>query len=190
MDCPTKSNGDTKTDMIKKTHMRAAIQQQGEEDSTYSDDEPDQNVMPGHIGDSHYPFVLDSGAHISVVPEEAVEDDLVEGDTVMIRDANGGIKWRKTALILLTVGGKQIMQRVALAPGKVLGSKVLLAFDLSNDSEFELVEAFRKKNLKVVNTVLTRVRAAKMSEEQKEVETEVRNGGLVVKTPKSISDSL
>jgi len=114
MDCPTKSNGDTKTDMIKKTHMRTAIQQQNEEDSTNSDDEPDQNVMPERIGDSHYPFVLDSRAHISVVPEEVVEDDLVEGDTVIIRDANGGIKRRKTATILLTIVWRMSLRAMSL----------------------------------------------------------------------------
>ena len=50
--------------------------------------------MIGKVGDKTYPFVLDSGARIIVVPDEAVHDTDIRNETIRIGDANGGVKTR------------------------------------------------------------------------------------------------
>ena len=50
--------------------------------------------MIGKVGDKMYPFVLDSGARIIIVPDEAVHDTDIRNETIRIGDAKGGVKTR------------------------------------------------------------------------------------------------
>ena len=55
-----------------------------------ADDGSEQNVLNGRVGDHFLPFVLDSGAHITVVPAEVVDEELISNETILIRYRNVG----------------------------------------------------------------------------------------------------
>ena len=113
-----------------------------------ADDGSEQNVLNGRVGDHFLQFVLDSGAHITVVPAEVVDEELISNETILIRDANGGLQKRRMAEVL-TIGSQHMTQKVAVAPGESLGGKGLLALDFGRDEDFELVKRCREEAKRV-----------------------------------------
>jgi len=95
------------------------------------------NILDGRVGDHFLSFILDSGASLTIILEEVVEDELLSMETVMIRDVNGGLR---RAQVLLTIVPHQITHRVAVAPSESLGGKVLLALGFNKDEDFALVK--------------------------------------------------
>ena len=147
-----------------------------------ADDGSEQNVLNGRVGDHFLPFVLDSGAHITVVPAEVVDEELISNETILIRDANGGLQKRRTAEVLLTIGSQHMTQKVAVAPGESLGGKGLLALDFGRDEDFELVKRCREE-AKRVRAVQTRGQTANEEREEKMREEENMLGEFVPKDP-------
>ena len=68
------------------------------------DDSDALSIMIGRVGDKTYPFVLDSDARVTVVPEEVMHDIAIRNEAIRIGDANGGVKTRRLADVLLTLG--------------------------------------------------------------------------------------
>ena len=102
--------------------------------------EKDLNTLSGRVGDKHFTFVLNSGARITAVPEEAVDREMIRKETVRVRDANRGIKSRNLADVLLTVAGRQITQ----APGDSFDVKILLSINFTKEEDFELIKHLRE----------------------------------------------
>lgn len=89
------------------------------------------NIMQGKVGCESTQFVLDTGAVISVVPDDVVNKEQMLGTSVTVVDANGGEVKRDLAEVWLHVGSLSMKQKVAVAPRDVLKGKALLAIDLS-----------------------------------------------------------
>lgn len=62
-------------------------------------DEGEANVIMGKVDGVESPFVLDSGASISVVPETLVKSNQYTGESVCVGNANGGRKSCKVVVI-------------------------------------------------------------------------------------------
>jgi len=62
-------------------------------------------MFVGSIGLHTIAFTLETGADISIVPEETIPVELHTRWTVLIWDTNGGLKNRPTANLLICVAG-------------------------------------------------------------------------------------
>ena len=153
--------------------------------TTQEDDNDDLNIMIGRVGDKTYPFVLDCGAKITVVPEEAVHDTAIRNETtIRIRGCKcGGVKTRRLADVVLTQG-------VAIAPAESLDGKVLLPLDFTKDEDIAIIDEFRN-NKRDVRAVVTRNTAEKKNNEDEELET-ARSGGkiLIPKNPEQFGSGI
>ena len=85
-----------------------------------ADDGSEQNVLNRRIGDHFLPFVLDYGAHITVVPAEVVDEEMVSNETILIREANGRLHKHRMAEVLLTIGSQHITQMVVVWEERVV----------------------------------------------------------------------
>ena len=113
------------------------------------------------------PFLLDTGASISVIPEEHASKGKLGKGKVTLLDANGGCKQRELAHVKLTVGTKSFVQHVAVAPNCDLGGKGIFAVNLEDESAFVVLQEFRESTKqKPVNVVRTRSIASKEQEEE------------------------
>lgn len=79
-------------------------------------DKGEANVIMGRVGGVEFPFVLDSGSNISVVPEYLVKSSQYTGESVCVGDANGGKKSCKVAMIDILFESCTWTRRVAVAP--------------------------------------------------------------------------
>ena len=107
------------------------------------------NIVPGKVGGRDTTIVLDTGARISVVPEELVEEDAFCDKTVMLLDANGGEVRRRIARVWLHVGGVSTHQYVAVAPSSTLRGHVLVAMDLKKWEDLQLLTDYGQGKLDV-----------------------------------------
>ena len=110
-----------------------------------------------------------------------MHDTAIRNETIRIGDANGEIKTRQLADVLLTLGSRQLTQRVAIAPAD--DGKVLLSLDLTKDEDIAIIDEFRKSK-RDVRAEVTRNTAEKEKNEDEELET-ARSGGkmLIPKDP-------
>ena len=193
-ECPSKTVAKKDEDSVKKQNRKEKpakrVQVVEQTILQQEDDSGDLNIMIGRVGDKTYPFVLDSGARITVVPEEALHDTAIRNETIRIGDANGGVKTRRLADVLLTLGRRQLTQRVAIAPAESLDGKVLLSLDFTKDEDIAIIDEFRK-NKREVRAVATRKTAEKEKNEDEELET-ARSGGkmLIPKDPEQFGSGI
>ena len=128
------------------------------------------NTVVGKVGCKECAFVLDTGATISVVPEELVDESCKLKEVARLGDANGREKIRETAMVWMHVGKFSLHRKVALAPTDSLKGKALLALNIESPQEFQLLTDFRDgKIVKPVRAVHTRAQV-KEREEEKRVE--------------------
>ena len=113
-------------------------------------------VLLGELVIAFYSLLLDIGAEISVIPEEAIHSDWLDGETVVMRDANGGSVKRLTANVLLMIGGKQVTCHATVAPLETLGGEPILA----NGIEF-------KEYLAMLEKILVRLTLYRLEEWRK-----------------------
>ena len=92
--------------------------------------------------------------------------------------------------MLLTLGSRQLTQRVKIAPAESLDGKVLLSLDFTKDKDIAIIDDFRK-NKRKVRAVVTRNTAEKEKNEDEELET-ARSGGkmLIPKDPEQYGSGI
>ena len=95
------------------------------------------NEVFGAIGPHRMPITLDTGAEVSVVPEEAVDPEQFSGKERTLRSFNNVESIGKVCTINVTLG-EQVMQKEAVTqPGASLGWSACLSFDLKDPEERE-----------------------------------------------------
>ena len=104
----------------------------------------DANEILGSVGVKESVFVLDTGALISLVPDQLVQPCEYLDESVTLVDANGGEVKRPMAKVYFKLGSFKAFQKVAVAPGHTLKNKVLLAIDLRKKDELALVVDYSK----------------------------------------------
>ena len=133
--CPQKGNGakvPTPTFVKKdKTQVRVVLHRPRLTKET--------NVVRGKVGCSEVEFVLDTGALISVVPEELVEKKQMLCETIIVVDANDGEVRRPLASVWIHVKGMSSKQTVAVATLGSLKGKALLAINIHNPKELKVL---------------------------------------------------
>jgi len=73
----------------------------------------DFNIVQATIGDSKLPLLLDSGAQISVIPEEVVPSIARTGESIKVKGFTGGSQLRETARVKIRIGDKVLDELVA-----------------------------------------------------------------------------
>ena len=84
------------------------------------------NELMGSIGEHVLPVTCDSGADITIVPEECVPQKDFTGDTCEVASFNRKISSGKICNIVVTVGGRQFLRKAVAQPGADLGWTVCL----------------------------------------------------------------
>ena len=133
-------------------------------------------VVEGVVNGKGASLLLDSGAHITIVPEGMVEDALKTGDSVLVRPFQSKIPIRlPTARVRFFVNGLEEWEElVALAPverGKE--SEVLYGLDLKSPRGLDLVILVNREGHSGVLRVTTRATGRQETSEREEsAETE------------------
>ena len=103
-------------------------------------------AVPGIINDHAVDMTIDTGAQITIVPGIYVYTDNLTGDSVPILGVNGDPVDYQLAIVPITVKGKTVMERVAVAPANQLNARVLLAEPLDTNKANNLLDAWINKS--------------------------------------------
>ena len=94
-----------------------------------------ENEVFGAVGPYRMPITLDTGADITVVPEESVEQDQFTGETCELRSFNDGKSRGRKCVIQVTVGEHKLTREAVTQPGDSLGWSVCLRLNLANQDD-------------------------------------------------------
>ena len=94
-----------------------------------------ENEVFGAVGPYRMPITLDTGADITVVPEESVEQDQFTGETCELRSFNDGKSRGKKCLVQVMVGGHRLTREAVTQPGDSLGWSVCLRLNLADKED-------------------------------------------------------
>ena len=128
-------------------------------------------VIEGEVNGAAVTLLLDSGAHISIVPEDLVGGELRTGECVLVRPFQSKTPLSlPTAKVRFQIGGlEEWEETVALAPverGKE--SEVLYGLDLKSARGLDLVILANKRSQSGVLRVTTRARSKQEAQEEKQ----------------------
>ena len=94
-----------------------------------------ENEVFGAVGPYRIPITLDTGADITVVPEEAVEQDQFTGETCELRSFNDGKSRGRKCVVKVTVGEHKLTREAVTQPGNSLGWSVCLRVNLADSGD-------------------------------------------------------
>ena len=97
------------------------------------------NEVFGAVGPHRMPVTLDTGAEVTVVPEEAVELSQFTGGTCELRSFNNTKSEGRKCIVQVSVGKQTFTREAVTQPGKSLGWSVCLSLDLSDSKEREFL---------------------------------------------------
>ena len=97
------------------------------------------NEVFGSVGPHRMPVTLDTGAEITVVPEEAVDPSQFTGDTCELRSFNNTKSQGRKCVVQVSAGKQTFTKQAVTQPGKSLGWSVCLSLDLSDAKEREFL---------------------------------------------------
>ena len=129
-DCPNrngKESDEKKKDTARKTLKNNCIMT---EDSTYP------KVVKGKISDYEILLLLDTGAQISIIPEEIIPPAAKTGEVVSVKGFTGVAELSSIAKVKINVNGVLRDCEVALCPGEDMGDKGILAINLRDTDSF------------------------------------------------------
>ena len=93
------------------------------------------NEVFGAVGPHRMPVTLDTGAEVTVVPEEAVELSQFTGGTCELRSFNDTKYVGRKCLVQVSVGKQTFTREAVTQPGKSLGWSVCLSLNLADPTE-------------------------------------------------------
>ena len=99
------------------------------------------NELMGLIGEHVLPVTCDSGADITIVPEECVQESEYTGDTCEVASFNRKISSGRTCNIVVTVGGRKFQRRAVAQPGKDLGWTMCLSLPYREKEDRNFIRA-------------------------------------------------
>ena len=93
------------------------------------------NEVFGAVGPYRMPVTCDTGADITVVPEEAVEPEEFTGGTCELRSFNNGHSVGKRCRVTISAGNHRFTREAVTQPGKALGWSVCLSLNVANSND-------------------------------------------------------
>ena len=94
-----------------------------------------ENEVFGAVGPHRMPITLDTGAEITVVPEEAVQPQQFSGKSRTLRSFNNTESVGKVCVIHVKVGDYILQKEAVTQPGASLGWSACLSFNLADPVE-------------------------------------------------------
>ena len=85
-------------------------------------------IIQSEVEGKELPLLLETGAQISVMPDELISSAARTGDKVRVKEFNGVAELRDIAVTKIKIGDKESEEKVALAKLEELGGKGILAF--------------------------------------------------------------
>ena len=93
------------------------------------------NEVFGAVGPYRMPVTCDTGADITVVPEEAVQPEEFTGGTCELRSFNDGQSEGKRCVATISAGKHTFTREAVTQPGKALGWSVCLSLSLNDPKD-------------------------------------------------------
>ena len=106
------------------------------------------NELMGSIGAHVLPVTCDSGADITIVPEECVQEQDFTGDVCEVASFNRAISSGRTCNVVVTVGGRRFQRRAVAQPGKDLGWTTCLSLPYKEKEDREFIAALMDSKFK------------------------------------------
>ena len=130
--------------------------------------------------------MLDTGAQISVMPDELIPSAARTGDKVKVKGFNGVAELRDIAVTKIKIGDKVFEENVALAKLEELKGKGILAFNLREKDSWVIMNMLSEREKRVCE-----VQTRAMVKERKENDTRQEKSDLeeerVVVKPMDVS---
>ena len=98
-----------------------------------------ENEVFGAVGPHRMPVTLDTGAEITVVPEESVDPHQLNGETRTLRAFNNSESLGKVCRIEISVGDHVLQKQAVTQPGASLGWSACLSFNLTDPVERDVL---------------------------------------------------
>ena len=76
-----------------------------------------RNEVFGAVGPHRMPITCDMGAEVTIVPEEAVEQEQLTGETCELRSFNDGKSIGKSCVVQISVDGVTLTKQAVTQPG-------------------------------------------------------------------------
>ena len=126
-----------------------------------------RNEVFGSIGSHRLPITCDTGAEVTVIPEECVEPHQKTGELCELKAFNKAKTTGEWCSVSIKVGEKTFHKRAVTQPGEALGWSACLSLDMADPAEANfLVEKMKE-------------RAAMTREQTLYLPPEVRDGELL-----------
>ena len=93
------------------------------------------NEAFGAVGPYRMPITCDTGADITVVPEEAVQQHEFTGESCELRSFNNGKSLGKRCIVNISVGEHRFTREAVTQPGQALGWSICLSLNLADSSD-------------------------------------------------------
>ena len=97
------------------------------------------NELIGSVGQYMLPITCDSGADVTVVPEECVLAQEFTGDTCEVASFNRKISTGKTCKVVVSIGGRRFSRKAIAQPGADLGWSVCLSLPYRDKQDREFI---------------------------------------------------
>jgi len=98
-----------------------------------------QNELFGRVGPHAMPITCDSGAQVSVVPEESVSDEELTGETQVLEDFHTGRVTGNVCNVTFTIAGKSFKKKAVTLPGEMLRWTPCMAIPLAPRDEMDFI---------------------------------------------------
>ena len=95
----------------------------------------------GCVGKHSLPVTCDSGADVTIVPEECVSDSQHTGGTCEVASFNRKISSGKICDVVVTLAGKDFKRKAVAQPGADLGWTVCLSLPYKDKDDRDFVTA-------------------------------------------------
>ena len=97
------------------------------------------NEVFGAIGPHRMPITLDTGAEITVVPEETVAEDQFTGETKVLKAFNNTESSGKVCIVTITLDEYSFQKEAVTQPGSSLGWSACLSLNLAEEKERDIL---------------------------------------------------
>ena len=97
------------------------------------------NEVFGAISLHRMPITMDTGAEVTVVPEEAVPPKQFSGDTRVLKSFNNAESSGRVCLVNVTIGDTILQKEAVTQPGASLGWSACLSLNLADEGERQIL---------------------------------------------------
>ena len=97
------------------------------------------NKVFGAVGPHRMPITMDTGAEITVIPEEAVQPHQFSGESRVLKSFNKAESRGKVCTVDVTIGNTILQKKAVTQPGASLGWSACLSLNLADPEERDIL---------------------------------------------------